>query len=142
MGALEATKYRGLAARLNFLATHRGDLQYAAKECCKHMSKPRKGDWERIKRVGRYLRGKPRSVQLFPFEVAKKKITGFADWAGDKATLKSTSGGTLFLGASMIKSWSTSQSIVALSSGEAELYAKLAAQTAGLISLAMDFGVK
>ena len=41
-----------------------------------------------------------------------------------------------------IKSWCTTQTVVALSSGEAELYAltKGAAQTLGLISLARDFG--
>jgi hypothetical protein len=140
-----ATKYRGLAARMNFLAIDRGDLQYASKEGCKHMSNPKNGDWEVIKRAGRYLRGKPRSVQLFPFENVCRKLTGYADsdWAGDKVTLKSTSGGALFLGQSMIKSWSTSQTIVALSSGEAELYSltKLASQTVGMISLASDFGV-
>ena len=43
----------------------------------------------------------------------------------------------------MIKSWSTTQATVALSSGEAELYAlaKGASQSLGLVALAGDMGV-
>ncbi len=43
-----------------------------------------------------------------------------------------------------MKSWSTTQAVVALSSAEAELYALLKAtsQTLGLISLASDFGLE
>ena len=42
-----------------------------------------------------------------------------------------------------IKAWSTSQSALALSSGEAELHAmtKVAVQLSGVISMATDFGV-
>ena len=65
-----------------------------------------------------------------------------SDWAGDKKTCKSTSGGMIFRGAHLLKSWSTNQQIVALSSGEAELYAqtKGAAQTLGMLSMGVDFG--
>ena len=48
----------------------------------------------------------------------------------------------MFRGTHLLKSWSTNQQIVALSSGEAELYAQVkgAAQTLGMISMAADFG--
>ena len=48
----------------------------------------------------------------------------------------------MMIGNHLIKSWSSSQSVIALSSGEAELYAmtKAASQTIGLMSLAADFG--
>ena len=44
----------------------------------------------------------------------------------------------------MIKSWSSTQQVMALSSGEAELYGALkgATQTKGLISMMADFGEK
>jgi len=50
----------------------------------------------------------------------------------------------MMLGAHCIKGYSSTQATVALSSGEAELYAmtKGAATALGLISLAMDFGIK
>ena len=46
------------------------------------------------------------------------------------------------MGTHVLKTWSTNQNVIALSSGEAELYAitKAACQTLGMISLARDFG--
>ena len=50
----------------------------------------------------------------------------------------------MFLGKHLIKSWSSTQQIITLSSGEAELYGMLkgATQTKGLISMMADFGEK
>ena len=47
------------------------------------------------------------------------------------------------LGGHTIKTWSKRQHLVALSSGEAELYAltRAMSQTLGIVSLAADFGV-
>ena len=144
MDPSEARKFRGIAARVNYLAVDRADLQYSAKECCKKMANPVTSDWVKLKRVGRYLKRFPRLTQLLPWESKKYEITGHADsdWAGDKRSAKSTSGGALYLGQSLIKSWSCNQSVIALSSGEAELYAltKLTTQCVGMISLAGDFG--
>ena len=46
-----------------------------------------------------------------------------SDWAGNKTTRKSTSGGCVMFGSHLISHWSKVQSNVALSSGEAELNA-------------------
>ena len=48
------------------------------------------------------------------------------------------------MGQHLIKGWSTTQSVIALSSGEAELYAlvKGAAQTLGIMAMAQDFGIE
>ena len=50
----------------------------------------------------------------------------------------------MFLGKHLIKSWSSTQQVMALSSGEAELYGMLkgATQTKGLFSMMADFGEK
>ena len=47
----------------------------------------------------------------------------------------------MFLGKHLIKSWSSTQQVMALSSGEGELYGMLkgATQTNGLISMMADF---
>ncbi len=67
-----------------------------------------------------------------------------SDWAGNKKEGTSTSGGVLQWGGSVVKAWASSQRTVALSSGEAELYAatKAASQFIGMLSMAEDFGVK
>ena len=41
----EATRFRAVAARANYLAADRPDIQYAVKETCRKMAKPAKGDW-------------------------------------------------------------------------------------------------
>ena len=51
----EQTRYRALAARLNFLSVDRPALLYAVKECLSRMSSPRNRDWGALKRVCRYL---------------------------------------------------------------------------------------
>ena len=80
----------------------------------------------------------------YAFNGIGSRITTYSDsdWAGDRQSRKSTSGGCSMLGNHLIKSWSSNQSIIALSSGEAELYAitKAACQTIGLVALAEDFG--
>ena len=54
---------------------------------------------------------------------------------------KSTGGGVVCLGHHVIKSWTSTQQLAALSSGKAELYAliKGASQTRGIISMLVDF---
>jgi hypothetical protein len=110
------------------------------------MASPTKADWEDVRRTARYLRHRPRAPQIFKFEQEVGELSGFADsdWAGDKSSMKSTSGGALMWGRSLLKSWSTTQSTVALSSAEAELYAlsKCAQQALSLTSLAADFKVR
>ena len=140
----EATKYRAICERLNYLAADRPDIQYAANECSKRMALPRKPDWLLLKRVGRYFAGAPRGVQLIEWQPSSVGLSTYvdSDWAGDKKTCKSTSGGMIFRGGHLLKSWSTNQQIIALSSGEAELYAQIkgAAQTLGMVSMGNDFG--
>ena len=109
------------------------------------MARPRAGDWATLKRIGRYLLGKPRLVVKFDWQQVPKHVDCFtdSDWAGCKTTCRSTSGGVLQLGGHCLKTWSSSQATVALSSAEAELYAltKGSAQALGAMSLLQDFGV-
>ena len=55
MDPQDATRFRGLAARCNYLGQDRVDLQYACKEVSRRMAKPRCHDWQLLKRIGRYL---------------------------------------------------------------------------------------
>ena len=84
-------------------------------------------------------------VQRFEFRGESKLLKGFADsdWAGDVKTRKSTSGGAICWDGHCLKTWSTSQNVLALSSGEAELYAvtKAAIQVKGIMSMAKDFNI-
>ena len=46
-----ATPFRGAAARGNFLAPDRLDIQFACKEVCRWMSKPSEHAWKALKRI-------------------------------------------------------------------------------------------
>ena len=143
LGRSEVTRYRAVAARIMYLSQDRVDLQFAAKEISRRMARPAASDWVRVRHLARYLKYRPRAVQKFRFEYPDNRIAGYADsdWAGERSSMKSTSGGVLMWGSSLLKSWSTTQATVALSVAEAELYAlsKCAQQLMAVKSTAADF---
>ena len=99
MSPEDATLFRSVVARANFLALDRPDLMFSVKEASRSMACPRHSDWQRIKRIGRYLIAFPRVVQKFPFNADEGKLTirswSDSDWAGCLNTRKSTSGGAI-----------------------------------------------
>ena len=131
-----------VAARINYLSQSRPELLYAAMEICRSMAAPTVGALKKAKRIGRYLAGRPRSVQVFKHQELPHKIREYcdSDGAACRTTRRSTSGGCVKLGNHVLRSWSTTQSVIALSSGEAEYYALLkgAAVGAGVQAMADD----
>ena len=88
------------------------------------MSEPTQDNSLALKRLGRYLIGRTRVTIAFNYQ---RELKGAAIWtdtdfAGCRRTRKSTSGGVAILGSHLVKSWCSTQSIVSLSSGEAEYY--------------------
>ena len=141
---VEAKRFRGMAARANYLAADRPDIQYAAKEACRKMSAPSRKDWGKLKRIARYLVSYPELVIRFSGATGTADIVTYVDanWAGCVDTRRSTSGGVVVVGGGCIKSWSSTQGSVALSSGESELYGlvKGAAEAIGIRALMRDLG--
>ena len=139
-------EYRAIVARATYLARDRADIQYAVKELCRSMSSPTRGDWKKLKRFGRYLINSPRVVAKFAWQEESCEIDGFSDsdWAGCRNTARSTSGGTLMRGSHTLKSWSTTQKAVSLSSGEAELIAlvKASSEVIGFLQMLRDWGIE
>ena len=133
-----------MAARANYLSLDRPDLQYSVKEACRGMAQPTKGDQKKMRRIGRYLIGKPRMVATYNWQerASTMKVFSDADWAGCRRTRKSTSGGVLMIGSHYIKSWSSTQRSIALSSGESELLAavKASSELIGALQLGEDWG--
>ena len=142
----DATVYRALAARANYLAQDRSDIVHATKELTRKMSAPCNGDWRALKRLARYLMKRPRVVTLYKYQTCNKFIDTWVDtdYAGCKRTRKSTSGGVIMLGEHVIKSWSTTQHVIALSSGEAEFYgiARGGSLAPGIRSVMNDLDMK
>ena len=133
LGPEDARRFRALVARINFLAQDRPELMYATKESCREMAKPRKSSWGKVKRLGRYLVKRPRAVQVFRHQEMPRSLSVYcdSDWAACKQSRKSTSGGCLIFGEHLLRSWSSTQSVIAMSSGEAEYYALIRGASAG-----------
>ncbi len=116
--------YQAGAARGNYMGMDRPETQYAVKECCRQMSQPTERALRALKRLGRFVEGHQRLVLSMPFqEHSPIDVYVDSDYAGCPRTRKSTSGGCTMMGGHLIKSWSSTQKSLSLSSGEAELYA-------------------
>ena len=140
------TRFRAIVARINYMAADMPDVQFACKEVCRDMSNPTSQSWAKLKKLGRYLVGRPRVVWRFPWKngVGPLRVYTDSDWAGDTKTRKSTSGGLILLGEHCLKTWSHSQDAIALSSCEAEYYAVVegATRALGMKSAAKELGIE
>ena len=109
------------------------------------MARPSRADLQRLKRLVRYLVGKPRVVWTFACQSPATEITAFSDsdWAGCRRTARSTSGGALCLGSHCLRTYSVTQKAVSLSSAEAELMAlvKATSEAIGIQQLAASWGL-
>ena len=95
LSPVETTRYSALAATANFLATDRGDIVFCAKELTRHMATPTTADWEKMVRLGRYLKNRPRVQLWYKFQETPCQLETFSDtdWAGCRRTRRSTTGG-------------------------------------------------
>ena len=107
------------------------------------MAAPTESDWEKLKRLGRYLVGKPRVVTSYPWQERIGMVTGYSDseWAGCRKSGKSTSGGVILRGCHYIRSWISTQKCVTLSSAEVEVIAlvRTNSEVSGICQLAADW---
>ena len=120
----ELTRYRSVVARANFIAQGRPDIRYSVKELCRDMARPTRGSFRKLKKLARYLKGQPRMVQKIrldggEIEDQEIKVVVDSDWAGCTSTRRSSNGGCILVGDVCLKAWSSTQNVVALSSGEA-----------------------
>lgn len=81
----EATSYRAIVARCNYLAPDRPDIAFAVKELARQMPSPTQCDWTRLKRVGRYLQGEPRLQQHYHWQPRQRKLKAVATPIGPAA---------------------------------------------------------
>ena len=101
----------------------RPDVSAAVGVLSQHMSKPGKQHWVGVKRVLRYFKGTVDYGLTYESTGSGEiLLQGYADadWAGDIATRKSTSGYVLKIGNSTVSWKSKRQNIVALSTTEAK----------------------
>ena len=128
------SRFRSLIGSLRYLLNTQPDLTYSVNYLSKYMSNPSSEHMNAAKRVLRYIKGTSSFGLRYERGMKKHSIHGFSDsdFAGDSYDWKSTSGQVFFIGNSDI-TWNTvKQSVVALSSCEAEYIAASAASCQGI----------
>ena len=125
---VNVTTYRSLIGSLRYLTHTRPDLLYSV-GILRCMEKPSEEHLNVVKRVIRYLKGTADYGLFYKKGELNSKLIVYSDrdFAGDIGDQKSTSGHIFFLGGMAISRSSQKQSIVALSSCEAEYIAATAA---------------
>ena len=140
--------FRMLAARLNYIAQDDPTIQFAAKALCRKMSSPTTQDFSKLKKLVRFLVGVEEVLWEYPWQNEREataiKIHVDSDWAGCERTRRSTSGGCITVGQHPLRTWSSTQSVVATSSAEAELYgmSEGASRGLGLQSMMLELGIE
>ena len=146
LGEERMASFRSSCMRALYLALDRPDIQFVCKEVSRAMSSPTINADETLKGLCRYLLGVPRVIWRFPRQGWPGKVTGLTDasWGGCPVTRKSTSATYLQLGSHPIYTGSTTQTVIALSSGESEFYGgvRCACRLLGLKALLVDCGLE
>ena len=130
---VDATRYQSMVGSLLYMAVAtRPDIAQAVGAVAKFCSRPSEAHLTAVKRILRYLKGTA-NLGLKFMKSESGELTGYsdADWAGDVDERRSTTG-NLFLMSGAPVSWlSKKQTVVALSTSEAEYVAlSMAAQEA------------
>uniref|UniRef100_A0AAV1UHT0 Reverse transcriptase Ty1/copia-type domain-containing protein n=1 Tax=Peronospora matthiolae TaxID=2874970 RepID=A0AAV1UHT0_9STRA len=113
-----------VGALMHLTTATRPDIAYAVSFVSRFMEKPQEEHWVAVKRIFRYLQGtKMHGICYKPS--AKIDFRGYsdADWAGDLADRKSTSGYVFMLLGAPVSWGSKKQPSVSLSTSEAEYIA-------------------
>nr|GEW18698.1 uncharacterized mitochondrial protein AtMg00810-like [Tanacetum cinerariifolium] len=113
--------YRSMIGSLMYLPSLRPDIMFAVCACVRFQVTPKASHQHAVKRIFRYLKGKPHLGLWYPKDspfdlVAYSDI----DYAGGSLDKKSTTGGCQFLGCRLISWQCKKQIVVATSSTEAE----------------------
>ncbi|GJY03779.1 zinc finger, CCHC-type containing protein [Tanacetum coccineum] len=116
--------YRSMIGSLMYLTASRPDIMYAVCVCSRFQVTPKTSHLNAVKRIFKYLKGKPHLGLWYPRE-SPFDLEAFSDsdYGGSNLDRKSTTGGCQFLGQRLISWQCKKQTIVATSTTEAEYVA-------------------
>ena len=132
----ERAEYRKHVGLLQYIANDRFDLKYEVKEARRDAARPTVVCRRMVKRIVRYPKSVRRAVLCFGWCERSNTIvlTVDADHAGCSATRRRTSSGVIQVNDHVLSESSTTQSTVALSSGESEFVAVVKGIMMGLFA--------
>ncbi|GKD88126.1 putative ribonuclease H-like domain-containing protein, partial [Tanacetum coccineum] len=116
--------YRSMIGSLMYLTTSRPDIMFAVCACARFQVTPKTSHLLAVKRIFRYLKGKP-TLGLRYFRDSPFQLIAYtnSDYAGATQDRKSTTGGCQFFGNRLISWQCKKQTVVASSTTKAEYVA-------------------
>eukprot|EP00253_Pinus_taeda_P025723 PITA_25723 len=120
--------YKSIVGSLMYLTATRPDIMFAVSLISRFMERPKEAYWQAAKRILRYVKGTKRFGILYTISECSYLI-GYtdSDWVGSVDDRRSTYGYFFHMGSGAISWASKKQSIVALSTAEADFVASTAA---------------
>nr|GEW10790.1 hypothetical protein [Tanacetum cinerariifolium] len=113
--------YRSMIGSLMYLTSSRPDIMFALCACAGFQVTPKASHLHAVKRIFRYLKGKPHLGLWYPKDLPFDLVAySDTDYASTSLDIKSTTGGCQFLGYKLISWQCKKQKVVATSSTEAE----------------------
>ncbi|GJT38551.1 putative ribonuclease H-like domain-containing protein [Tanacetum coccineum] len=116
--------YRSMIGCLMYLTASRPDIMFAVCLCARFQVTPKVSHMHAVKRIFRYLKHQPKLGLWYPKD-SPFHLEAFSDsdYAGDNHDRRSTSGGCQYLGRRLVSWQCKKQTIMAISSTEAEYIA-------------------
>ncbi|GJU09908.1 retrovirus-related pol polyprotein from transposon TNT 1-94 [Tanacetum coccineum] len=119
--SVDSTKYRGMIGSLLYLTASRPDIMFSLCLCARFQEDPKTYYLEAVKCIFRYIKGTMYLGLWYPKETSIETIVYTdSDHAGDYVDRKSTSGICTFVGCCLTSWFSKKQTILAISTAEAE----------------------
>ncbi|GJV73314.1 hypothetical protein Tco_1493309 [Tanacetum coccineum] len=135
--------YRSMIGCLMYLTASRPDIMFAVCLCARFQVTPKVSHLHAVKRIFRYLKHQPNLGLWYPKD-SPFHLEAFSDsdYAGDNHDRRSTSGGCQYLGRRLVSWQCKKQTIVAISSTEAEYVAAASccAQVLWMQNQLLDYG--
>nr|GEX32804.1 uncharacterized mitochondrial protein AtMg00810-like [Tanacetum cinerariifolium] len=137
--------YRSMIGSLMYLTSSRPVIMFEVCACARFQVTPKASHLNTVKRIFRYLKGKPYLGLWYPNDSPFDLVAySDSDYAGVSLDKKSTTGGCQFLGCRLISWQCKKQKVVATSSTEAEYVpaASGCAQVLWIQNQLLDYGVQ
>ncbi|GJT29631.1 putative ribonuclease H-like domain-containing protein [Tanacetum coccineum] len=135
--------YRSMIGSLIYFTTFRPDIMFAVCACSRFQVTPKTFHLHDVKRIFRYLKGKPKLGLWYP-RVSSFDLESYSDsdYAGANLDRKSTTGGCQFLGRRLISWQCKKQTIVTTSTIEVEYVAaaNCCGQVLWILNQMLDYG--
>nr|GEU32965.1 hypothetical protein [Tanacetum cinerariifolium] len=141
---VDVYKYRSMIGSLMYLTSSRPDIMFAVCTCACFQVTPKALHLHVVKRIFRYLKGKPHLGLWYPKDSPFNLVAySDSDYTGASLNMKSTIGGCQFFGCRLISWQCKKQTVVATSSTEAKYVAAAScyAQVLWIQNQLLDYGV-